>query len=109
MSKDLNKKTLIIGAGKVGVATGEAVGGKVDYHDPYKGILNSSYNLYEYLVVCVDTVQTGPADYKDLDNVLLDIEKASYQGIVVIRSTISPLKIKEIDGVYSFKYILFPE
>jgi len=109
LHKNLNKKTLIIGAGKVGVATGEAVGGNVDYHDPHKGILNSNYNLYEYLVVCVDTVQAGPADYKDLDNVLADIEKAGYQGIVVIRSTISPLKIKEIDGGYSFEYILFPE
>lgn len=100
---------LIIGAGKVGTATGIALGNNVDYHDPYKGIVNDNYNDYEHVVICVDTVQNGPEDYKDLESALDKLESKRYNGIAVIRSTVSPIKILEWDSKYSFEYIMFPE
>jgi UDP-glucose 6-dehydrogenase len=100
---------LIIGAGKVGTATGIALGDRVAYHDPYKGIINDDYNDYEYAVVCVDTVQKGPEDYNDLESVLDELESKKYVGVVVVRSTVSPIKISEWDSKYSFNYIMFPE
>jgi UDP-glucose 6-dehydrogenase len=100
---------LIIGAGKVGTATGLALKNNVTYHDPYKGIINNNYNDYEHVIVCVDTVQKGPDDYSDLDLVLDEIEGKNYSGVVVIRSTVSPIKVSEWDKKYSFSYIMFPE
>lgn len=103
------KKILIIGAGKVGTATGIALDQKVDYHDPFKGIVNDEFTKYDYIIVCVDTVQSGPHDYRDLENALDNISRVGYSGTVVIRSTISPKKIYEWNKDYDFKYILFPE
>ena len=103
------KKILIIGAGKVGTATGMSIGNKVDYHDPLKGLINNNFTLYDYIIVCVDTVQHGPDDYKDLENVLDEISRINYFGTVVIRSTISPKKTYAWNKLYDFKYILFPE
>lgn len=100
---------LIIGAGKVGTATGLALKNNVVYHDPYKKIINNNYNDYEYAVICVDTVQKGPDDYRDLESVLDELESKKYSGVVVIRSTVSPTKIAEWDSKYSFDYIMFPE
>jgi UDP-glucose 6-dehydrogenase len=100
---------LIIGAGKVGTATGVALNNNVDYHDPYKGIVNDNYSDYEHAIVCVDTVQNGPDDYTDLESVLDELENKKYAGIAVIRSTVSPAKISEWDSKYSFDYIMFPE
>jgi UDP-glucose 6-dehydrogenase len=100
---------LIIGAGKVGTATGLALKNGVTYHDPYKGIINNNYDDYKYIVVCVDTVQKGPDDYADLELVLDELDSKNYPGIVVIRSTVSPIKISEWDSKYSFDYIMFPE
>jgi UDP-glucose 6-dehydrogenase len=100
---------LIIGAGKVGTATGLALRSNVTYHDPFKGIVNDNYKDYEYVIVCVDTVQKGPDDYADLQSVFDELENKSYDGIVVIRSTVSPTKILEWDNKYSFSYIMFPE
>lgn len=102
-------KTLIIGAGKVGNATGIALGNGVDYHDPYKGMVNDRYSNYEHVIVCVDTVQKGPEDYDDLESVLDELQNKKYGGVVVIRSTVSPAKILEWNGKYSFNYIMFPE
>lgn len=100
---------LIIGAGKVGTATGLALGDNVVYHDPYKGIVNNNYNDYEHVVICVDTVQKGPEDYNDLESVLDELQSKKYNGVAVIRSTVSPIKISEWDSKYSFDYIMFPE
>ena len=100
---------LIIGAGKVGTATGIALGNSVAYHDPYKGIVNDSYSDYEHVVICVDTAQKGPEDYNDLESVLDELESKKYNGVAVIRSTVSPIKISEWDNKYSFDYIMFPE
>jgi UDP-glucose 6-dehydrogenase len=100
---------LIIGAGKVGTATNIAINNKANFHDPFKGIINDDFNLYEYIIVCVDTVQSGPEDYKDLESVLLELSEHSYSGLVVIRSTVSPSKLVEWDDRYGLNYILFPE
>ena len=107
MSKSIG--ILIIGAGKVGAATGLALRNNVAYHDPYKGIVNDNYNDYEHIVVCVDTAQKGPEDYHDLESVLDELESKKYNGVAVIRSTVSPTKISEWDSKYSFDYIMFPE
>lgn len=100
---------LIIGAGKVGTATNISINNKADFHDPFKGIINDDFNLYEYVIVCVDTVQNGPEDYRDLESVLLELSEHRYSGLVVIRSTVSPTKIAEWDKRYGINYILFPE
>lgn len=100
---------LIVGAGKVGTATNIAINNKADFHDPFKGIINNNFSLYEYVIVCVDTVQSGPEDYKDLESVLLELSQYRYSGLVVIRSTVSPAKISEWDQKYGISYILFPE
>jgi UDPglucose 6-dehydrogenase len=100
---------LIIGAGKVGTATGMALGNNVAYHDPFKGIINDNYESYEYVMICVDTVQNGPSDYSDLESVLDELKAKKYSGVVVIRSTVSPNKISEWNNKYSFEYIMFPE
>jgi UDP-glucose 6-dehydrogenase len=100
---------LIIGAGKVGTATNISIGNIADYHDPYKGIVNDDFNKYEYAIVCVDSVKDGPDDYKDLESVLDNLHKEDYPGVVVIRSTVSPIKIEEWNEKYSFDYIMFPE
>lgn len=100
---------LIIGAGKVGTATNIAINNKADFHDPFKGIINDDFNLYEYIIVCVDTVQSGPEDYKDLESVLSELSEYRYSGLVVIRSTVSPAKISEWDQKYEINYMLFPE
>lgn len=105
----VNSKILIIGAGKVGTATGIALNNNVTYHDPYKGIINNNYNQYEYAIVCVDTVQKGPNDYADLESVLTELDTMQYKGTVVIRSTVSPNKILEWNSKYSISYIMFPE
>jgi UDP-glucose 6-dehydrogenase len=102
-------KILIVGAGKVGTATGLALSNNVDYHDPYKGIVSDQYENYEHVIVCVDTVQKGPDDYADLELVLDELENKKYSGVVVIRSTVSPIKISQWDRKYSFNYIMFPE
>jgi UDP-glucose 6-dehydrogenase len=107
--KKRKDKLLIIGAGKVGTATNISLGNIADYHDPYKNIVNDDFNSYEYAIVCVDSVKDGPDDYKDLESVLDNLHKENYSGTVVIRSTVSPIKIKEWDEKYSFKYIMFPE
>jgi UDPglucose 6-dehydrogenase len=100
---------LIIGAGKVGTATNISIGNIADYHDPYKGIINEDFNRYEYVIVCVDSIKNGPSDYADLESVLNELKDQSYSGMVVIRSTVSPIKINEWDKRYSFIYIMFPE
>lgn len=103
------KDILIIGAGKVGVATGISLSNNIDYHDPYKGIINNKFDDYKYIIVCVDTVQTGPDDYKDLESVLNELNASNYSGTVIIRSTVSPKKVSEWDIKYNLKYIFFPE
>lgn len=104
-----NSNILIIGAGKVGSATGLALRNQVVFHDPFKGIINDDYESYKYIIICVDTIQTGPFDYSDLESVLDNLEDKGYSGVVSIRSTVSPTKILEWDKKYSFDYIMFPE
>jgi len=100
---------LIVGAGKVGVATGMALRNNVTYHDPFKGIVNNNYNNYKHVIICVDTIQKNPKDYADLESVLDELECKSYSEVVVIRSTVSPVKVLEWDKKYSLNYIMFPE
>jgi UDP-glucose 6-dehydrogenase len=98
---------LIIGSGKVGSATGRSFRVSPAFHDPAKGMVNENFNLFKYLIVCVDTLQSGPTDYSDLDSVLSMLPE--YKGTVVIRSTISPEKIDKIKNENLFSLIMFPE
>lgn len=100
---------LIIGAGKVGNATNISINNIADYHDPFKGFINNDFKKYSYIIICVDTVQSGPNDYKDLESVLKELNTYKYDGLVIIRSTVSPKKIYEWDKKYNLKYIMFPE
>lgn len=105
----MKKNILIIGAGKVGTATNISLGNIGDFYDPFKNLFVDNINDYDYAIVCVDTVQTGPDDYRDLKSALDSLSSLEYPGIVVIRSTVSPAKILEFDAEYRFKYIMFPE
>lgn len=99
---------LIIGRGNVGLATERSMPLlNADFHDPYKGFTVNNPNTYEYAIVCVDTLQSGPDDYKDLDSVIEYLN--NYSGTVVIRSTISPDKALEINSKLSGPVIMFPE
>jgi UDP-glucose 6-dehydrogenase len=98
---------LIIGMGNVGKATARSLGGNVTFHDPPQGIINNNFNTYEHIFICVDTLQNGPQDYSDLDVVLLDI--SGYSGTVVLRSTVTPDKVIDIESNNNFNLIIFPE
>jgi UDP-glucose 6-dehydrogenase len=98
---------LIIGKGKVGNATAKNLSPQPHFHDPAKGFVVNNFNEYKYVLICVDTLQKGPYDYSDIDNVLESL--FDYNGTVVIRSTISPDKVIEIKTNNNFNVIIFPE
>jgi UDP-glucose 6-dehydrogenase len=103
------KKVVIVGFGKVGAATRQSLDCESDVYDPYKGFFVENFSQYDYAIVCVDTVQTGPKDYNDLDSVLRKLKKSNFSGKVVVRSTVSPKKVKKLLKKTNFSIILFPE
>jgi UDP-glucose 6-dehydrogenase len=100
---------LIIGAGKVGMATAISLGNNVDFHDPPQKMVVDDFNKYDYAIVCVDTTKDGPEDYRILESVLHEMNDIRYSGLVAIRSTVSPAKIGSWDKLYNLNYIMFPE
>lgn len=105
----LPPKILILGKGKVGSATGESLTNEPRYHDPFKGLSVDSFLDFDYIFVCVDTVQSGISDYKDIEGALDGVNSQGYLGVVVIRSTVGPDKVAEWQAKYSFNIVLFPE
>lgn len=103
-------KTIIVGAGKVGTATGNKLNCEVVYHDPFKGLVvpDDQWHDADYVIVCVDTLQTGYSDHRDLRDALESVVKTGYKGTVAIRSTVHPdfLRWLELQPV---KYVMFPE
>lgn len=101
-------KFLIIGKGNVGQATARSLPlATIDFHDPHKGFIVDNPNKYDYAIICVDTLQNGPDDYKDLDSVVDYLN--GYKNIVIVRSTIDPNKAIELSKIFSDRLILFPE
>ena len=106
---DESRSVAIIGAGKIGTVTANKLKTEVALHDPWKNLYIDEFSDYDYVFVCVDTVQNGPEDYADLDSALGLLGGQNYSGTVIIRSTISPRKAKLIEDLYGFKVSLFPE
>lgn len=101
-------KILIIGKGNVGQATARSLPlATIDFHDPYKGLAVNDTQDYDYAIICVDTLQSGPEDYTDLNAALEYL--SSYRGVVVVRSTIDPNKALQIGKMLNDRLILFPE
>jgi UDP-glucose 6-dehydrogenase len=99
---------LIIGKGNVGQATARSLpSATIDFHDPYMGMVINDPSNYSHAIVCVDTLQRGPADYQDLDSVLSYLN--AYKNIVVVRSTIDPDKAQELFELFGDNLIIFPE
>lgn len=103
-------KILIVGAGKVGTATGRKLTCNVTYHDPFKGLVvpDEQWQDFDYVIVCVDTLQRGYNDHKDLQDVIGNIARIGYKGTVAIRSTIHPDFTRWLD-LQPIRYVMFPE
>ena len=102
-------KTVIIGKGKVGEATGATLAGHVDYHDPFKGYVVKSFDDYDFAIVCVDTLRRGPMDHKTVLEVLTQLRDSNYGGIVLLRSTVNPELISLIKHMNDLRVVMFPE
>lgn len=101
-------KVLLIGYGNVGKATARSLPlGNIDIHDPRIGMEVKDPSGYDYAIVCVDTLQSGPQDYNDLDSVIDYL--SAYSGVVVIRSTVDPDKTVSLATLFGNKLIMFPE
>jgi UDPglucose 6-dehydrogenase len=99
---------LVIGKGNVGQATQRSLPlANIEFHDPHKGLIVDDPNSYDYAVVCVDTLQSGPEDYADLDLVISYL--SGYSGTVVIRSTLAPDKVISLGNSIKNRLIIFPE
>lgn len=100
-------KVLIIGKGKVGEATGQSLNCHVDYHDPYKGFIVEDFSSYKAAIVCVDTLRSNPNDHSALNDVLELLEQKQFNGLVMIRCTVSPEFIKTLNT--NLRVVMFPE
>lgn len=102
---------VIIGKGKVGTATASKLDTEILWHDPYKGheVDPGDLAYAEYVFVCVDTLQRGPDDHRDISRVLTWIHSTGYRGDVVIRSTIHPGWLQQFIEWYDFNIVMFPE
>lgn len=103
-------KILIVGAGKVGTATARKLDCDVYFHDPFKDhvVPDEQWQDFDYVIVCVDTLQRGYADHKDLQDVINNIARIGYKGTVAIRSTIHPDFTRWLD-LQPIRYVMFPE
>lgn len=103
-------KVVIIGKGKVGEATGQSLGCFVNYHDPYKGHVIEDFSSYDAAIVCVDTLRENPYDHSALANVLKMLNQQNYQGLILIRCTVSPEFIILMQEEFpSLHVVMFPE
>jgi UDP-glucose 6-dehydrogenase len=99
---------LIIGKGKVGLATGKSLSCDISYHDPAKGEIQDDLGPYDFIIVCVDSLQAGPKDHKDLMSVLDYLDSKQYRGVVAIRSTVHPEFVGYVKGK-PYDVLFFPE
>jgi UDPglucose 6-dehydrogenase len=102
-------RAAVVGAGKVGRSTIDRLTCFVDVHDPALGYVISDYDEYDIIFICVDTLQHGPSDYTDLSNAVDSLVGVGYNGIVVIRSTISPEYVDRLLEDYELRFVFFPE
>lgn len=103
-------KTIIVGAGKVGTATGNKLNCDVVYHDPFKDLVvpDDQWHDADYVIVCVDTLQRGYDDHRDLRTALEHVVKTGYKGTVAIRSTVHPEFLRWLE-LQPIQYVMFPE
>jgi UDPglucose 6-dehydrogenase len=109
MEERMNK-IAIIGKGKVGTATAKALNVEVDWHDPIKQERIIDFYKYEYVLVCVDTLQEGGSDHNHLNAALGYLRLRKYSGTVVIRSTVNPQWVGYFETLYpELDFVIFPE
>lgn len=103
-------KAIIVGAGKVGTATGNKLNCDVVYHDPFKDLVvpDDQWHDADYVIVCVDTLQRGYDDHRDLRTALEHVVKTGYKGTVAIRSTVHPEFLRWLE-LQPIQYVMFPE
>lgn len=102
-------QVLIFGKGKVGTATQETLNINVDFVDKFKNIDVSDISIYDLAIICVPSLTRGHDDYLEV-NECLDRLHNNFNGLVAIRSTVSPNYLKEITEKYSdLNIIHFPE
>ena len=102
-------KVLIFGKGKVGTATQEILNIDADFVDKPKNIDVSDVSFYDLAIICVPSLTRGHNDYLEI-NQCLDRLKDNFDGLIALRSTVSPLYLKEITEKYSdLNIIYFPE
>lgn len=104
----VKESVLIVGKGKVGLATAARLSADIYYHDPYKEEIESNPNRHDYAIIAVDSLQAGPNDYSDLVSALDYLASFSYKGLVAIRSTVS-ISFLDILEAYDLRVIMFPE
>lgn len=102
-------RAAVVGAGKVGRSTAKRLTCSTDLHDPALGYVIEDFNEYDIVFICVDTLQLGPWDYIDLSVAIDSLADIKYDGLVVIRSTISPEYVDRLLEDYELKFVLFPE
>ena len=107
--RECSMKTVIIGKGKVGEATAASLCCEVQFHDPFKGVVVSDFSEFDFAIVCVDTLRTGPMDHRSVIDVLTMLQDVSYEGIVLIRSTVNPEFVRELLYGFKLRTIMFPE
>lgn len=103
-------KIAILGKGKVGIATAKALKVEVDWHDPVKQERIVDFDKYDYVFICVDTLQEGGSDHNHVNAALGYLRLRKYSGTVVIRSTVNPQWMGYFEMLYpELGFIIFPE
>jgi UDP-glucose 6-dehydrogenase len=106
---------LMVGAGVVGSATGEALqhgGHAVTYHDPPKGLVIDDASGYQVALLCVPTPEgaNGAVDRSYILRAAEYLEDAGFAGFCGIRSTVPPGTCVALQTAYSrFRWFSWPE
>lgn len=81
---------VIFGKGKVGEATAHALDLACDWVDPRLDLDVADLSVYDLAIICVSSLETGPYDHIAINQCLLRLHDAKFQGIVAVRCTVSP-------------------
>lgn len=101
---------VIFGKGKVGMATNLTLKLNADFHDPFKETIVTDFSTYKYAIICVSSLLKGPHDHHDIDESLNLLQDVEFNGVVVIRCTVSPVHLRVWEIAYpQLKIIHFPE
>ncbi|NBX51074.1 hypothetical protein EBT25_14375 [bacterium] len=105
------KKTLIFGAGKVGVATNRTLQLNADFHDPVKGVhMENAVADYDLCLICTSSLVNGPHDHSSIIECLDKLRDGGFQGLVAIRCTVSPAYMDMFINNYpALNIVHFPE